>query len=335
MIKKIFFIFLFFSFFVSKGYSQYHTDILGNDFVQQIIKMPNDYDGDVVTTVIRKKGESADSKAILYVHGFNDYFFQKSLAEHFVDAGFNFYAVDLRKYGRSILPNQYPFHVQNLREYFADIDTVLKIMKQEGNREIILMGHSTGGLITSLFCHEYRKDLPVKGLILNSPFLDMNQSWFKEKILIPMVSFFAIFSKKTKIKQGISTAYGESLLKQYHGEWEYDTTKKFMQSPALTTGWIRAIHRGQKKIHRGLDIPCPILVLYSSQSIYGDNWTPEHQNGDGVLDVKDIAKYGKRLGSKVTEVEIKEGMHDLILSKKEARDTTYQAIFDWIRRNHL
>ena len=141
--------------------------------------------------------------------------------------------------------------------------------------------------------------------------------------------------KKTKIKQGISTAYGESLLKSHHGEWEYDTTKKFMQSPPLTTGWIRAIHRGQRKIHKGLDIPCPILVLYSNRSVYGNEWNPEHQIGDGVLDVKDIAKYGKRLGSKVTEIEIQDGMHDLILSQKEARDATYQAIFNWLKQNQL
>ena len=54
-----------------------------------------------------------------------------------------------------------------------------------------------------------------------------------------------------------------------------------------------------------------------------------------MLDVKDIAKYGKRLGSKVTEIEIQDGMHDLILSKKEARDATYQAIFNWLKQNHL
>ena len=53
------------------------------------------------------------------------------------------------------------------------------------------------------------------------------------------------------------------------------------------------------------------------------------------LDVKDIAKYGKRLGSKDTEIEIQDGMHDLILSKKEAREAAYQAIYNWLKQNHL
>ena len=40
-----------------------------------------------------------------------------------------------------MLSNQYPFQVHNLNEYFADIDTTLQIIKQEGNHEILLMGH--------------------------------------------------------------------------------------------------------------------------------------------------------------------------------------------------
>ncbi|GAA3180448.1 hypothetical protein GCM10020255_074200 [Rhodococcus baikonurensis] len=40
-------------------------------------------------------------RAVLYVHGFTDYFFQKHLAEHFAEQGYAFFALDLRKCGRS------------------------------------------------------------------------------------------------------------------------------------------------------------------------------------------------------------------------------------------
>ena len=79
------------------SFAQYHADVLGGNFVQRTIQMPDDYEGKVIITIIRKEAAHPTTKAILYVHGFNDYFFQKSLAEHFNDAGFNFYAVDLRK----------------------------------------------------------------------------------------------------------------------------------------------------------------------------------------------------------------------------------------------
>lgn len=333
--KRNIFLFLFFVLSVVCVKAQYSMDVLGGRFEMQTLNMPDDYDGKVITTVIRREARVPTHKALLYVHGYNDYFFQSQLAQIFNDSCYNFYAVDLRKYGRSLMASQTAFQVHNLNEYFADIDTTLSIMKSEGNTEIILMGHSTGGLITALYCNERRNSLSVKGLILNSPFLDMNQSWMKEKILIPVVSFLGLFSPNIKIKQSKSTAYAESLLIDHHGEWIYDTSKKFKQSPPVTSGWIRAIHRGQKKVHRGLDIPCPVLVMFSSQSVYGDDWTPEHQKGDAVLDVKDIEKYGKRLGPHVTEAVIPEGLHDLILSQKSAREKTYETIFEWLDSNKL
>ena len=314
----------------------YAPDRLGDGFESRTLVMPDDYSGRVVTTLVRSLSPCGDvHRAILYVHGYNDYFFQKSMARTFTDSCFNFYAVDLRKYGRSLLPGQTPFEVRDLQEYFADIDTALTLIRQEGNREIVLMGHSTGGLITSLYCEAHRDSLPVQGLILNSPFLDMNMSGFYEKVLVPLVSSWGRCFKHTKISQGNSTAYAESLLKEYHGEWEYDTNLKFKVSPPVTAAWVRAIHRGHNQVHKGLHIPCPILLMYSSQSVQGDKWTPQHQSGDAVLDVKDIARYGRTLGPRVTEFEVQEGLHDLVLSKPAARQSVYTEIFRWLRSNNL
>ena len=39
---------------------------------------------------------------MLYLHGWNDYFFQTHLADAFAALGFDFYALDLRRYGRSL-----------------------------------------------------------------------------------------------------------------------------------------------------------------------------------------------------------------------------------------
>ncbi len=321
---------------VSFGLSaQYSPDILGEGFEQRIIRMPDDYSGKVVTALVRFAPSDSVKRAVLYVHGYNDYFFQSHMAHVFRDSLFNFYAVDLRKYGRSILDGQTPFEVHSVDEYFADIDTALQIMKAEGNREIILMGHSTGGLITSLYCQRRRESLPVQGLILNSPFLDMNLSSFQESVLVPAVSAIAFLFKNIPISQSKSTAYSESLLKDRHGEWEYDTSKKFVQSPDVTSGWIRAIHLAQTEVQSGLQIPCPVLVMFSDKSENGAEWTLDHQQADAVLDVADIERYGKGLGTSVTEVQVKDGLHDLVLSRKDVRDFVFRTIFSWMQANKL
>lgn len=316
------------------AFAQYRPDILGQGFEARTFDMPADYNGKVVATLVRRMQPETD-RAVLYVHGYNDYFFQSQMADSLNSWGLNFYAVDLRKYGRSLLPGQTPFEVYELEEYFADIDSALVTMREEGNREIILMAHSTGGLITSLYCQAHRSDLPVNALILNSPFLDMNLSPFMEAVLVPMVSAWGSLVKGTKINQGLSSAYAESLLDSSHGEWTFNTDWKIPVSPAVTSAWIRAIHRGHVEVQRGMEIPCPILLMYSARSVYGEEWTPDHQRGDAVLDVKDIAEYGRTLGADVTEYEVMDGLHDLVLSQKPARDSVYAEMYRWLKEKGL
>ncbi len=255
------------------------------------------------------------------------------MGDRFVEHGYNFYAVDLRRYGRSLVKGDKPFDIRDMSSYFQDIDSALVIMKRQGITEIILIGHSTGGLTSAYFesrCHPEA----IKALILNSPFLDWNLGW-KER-LIPAISLLGKIWPSFKISQGMSTAYAESLLKQYHGEWTYRTDWKFIQSPPVTAGWVRAITRAQKALRDGkADIRIPILLLYSSASVDGSDWTPEHNRADGVLDVKDIKKYGMELGPDVTCAKVEGGMHDLVLSAKDVREPLYRYIFAWLARKGL
>ena len=68
------------------------------------------------------------ARAVLHVHGFADYFFQTGLAEWWDARGYDFYAVDLRKYGRSWLPHQTPTYVDDLATYAEDLDAALAVI---------------------------------------------------------------------------------------------------------------------------------------------------------------------------------------------------------------
>lgn len=310
--------------------AQYQQDELGQGFMNLPIEMPNDYEGKVICTLIKRESPTKSQKALLYVHGFNDYFFQTEMADRFNEKGYNFYAIDLRKYGRSLLPNQTRCNARSINEYFADIDSALNIIKSEGNDTIVLMGHSTGGLTTSLYCHTKGSNCPVDALILNSPFFKFNLSTLLNNVVVPVVSFIAPLFPNITIPQGESTAYAESLLKQYKGEWEFDTNKKLMLSPDVTSGWIDAIYTAQKEVWQGLDIKIPILALYSTSSINADKWEPAYMQADAVLNVADIAKYTRTLGHNVKRVAISGGMHDILCSQPSVRNTAYTQIFQWL-----
>lgn len=315
---------------VSGFASEWQRDILGERFEMRYVDQADDYSGNVRSTIVRLLTPFQENRAILYVHGYNDYFFQKEMAECFVDSGINFYAVDLRKYGRSIMPGQKKFQARDLHEYFADIDSALCQMAADGMTQVVLMGHSTGGLITSLYMDEH-DDTDIKGLILNSPFLAWNFNAFMRKIAIPAVGSLGILFPSMEFSQGDNTGYAESLLKKYHGEWTYNTDWKLVHSQKVEASWLRAITCAQKQVRKHGDINVPVLLLHSSGSVGGDHWTPEYQCNDAVLNVRDIAEIGLMLGGDVTEETIDGGLHDLALSAPAARRQFYNDIFNWLR----
>lgn len=301
-------------------------------YERRTVWQPDDYSGAVCTTIVRHTSRPAARTAVLYLHGFNDYFFQSQLGDSVTAHGYGFYAIDLRKYGRSWRQGQQICEVRDLREYFPDIDSALTVIGADGYDSVCFMGHSTGGLVMTYYLALLEKERPqVCGLILNSPFLDMNLPAFQENILLPVVS--ALRFLNIKFRQSGSNAYAQSLLRRYHGEWDYDTTLKGETSPVVTSRWTSAIYRAQRRVQRRARLSLPILLLHSSRTVGGSDWTPDFGRGDAVLDVADISKYGRRLGPDVTEVVVEDGLHDLILSRKDVRDGVYRDIFSWLGRH--
>lgn len=312
----------------------YQPDILGKDFERMSFELKDDYEGKVITTLIRKKTPSSTGKAILYIHGFNDYFFQEEEAERFISEGYDFYAIDLRKYGRSLLPHQRFNNCRRLEEYFSDIDNCLLRIGNEGIKNITLVAHSTGGLISALYLSQPGKHSLISSVIFNSPFLAMNLPLLLDKFAIPIVSFFGRYFPDISIKASLPSAYGESIHKDYKGEWDFNTHWKPIQPSAVNFGWIRAIHEGHKKIRKGIELRIPVLLLTSGCSTnYKNKPSDKDFRADGVLDVEKLHKAGKKIrtekGIRIERIE--KGLHDLALSHQEARDRYYHIIFDWLK----
>src|SRR6185369_15874071 len=99
------------------------VDVLGEPYVAETITLPPDDEGEVVATLVRRFASRTTTKAVLHLHGFADYFFQTEYAAWWADRGYDFYALDLRKHGRSLLPHQTPNFVTDLRDYYPEIDT--------------------------------------------------------------------------------------------------------------------------------------------------------------------------------------------------------------------
>lgn len=312
----------------------WQPDCLGGDFVQTVVEQPRDYAGQVITTVVKTKPASArPAVALLYVHGFSDYFFQKEMARMFADNGYAFYAVDLRKYGRSLLPGQKMFQVRDLREYFEDIDAAIDIIKSDGFDSVVILGHSTGGLTSSLYMAEKPQPV-VKALMLNSPFLDWNLPWLQRTLLVPLVSAVGRFFPSIKVRQTPDAGYAETLSARHSGEWCYNEAWKPDILPDPDAGWVRAVNKAQKALRRS-KICVPVLLMFSADSVRKGDDREKYFRADAILDVRAISRYGRRLGKHVTEVAFDGGLHDLALSRPDVRNAFYRTMLQWLRKQGL
>ena len=308
----------------------WHPDILPG-YEARYVNQGEAFDGPCRSTIVRLRAQRPSRRAYLYVHGFNDYFFQSEMGRRFVDSGYNFYAVELRRYGRSKEPWQYPYNIRDIREYYADIDSVLAQIRRDGNTDITLSGHSTGGLTVLSFAADKGADCGVDRVVTDSPFLEWNYNSFYRNVAVPVVQFLGKIFKNSKIKQSHCDGYAYSLLRQYHGQWEYNTDWKMIYSPPVTFSWVGAINAAQSRLmKRRKDIAVPILVMHSSRKIDGCGWTPEFQTGDAVLDPAMIQERGSLLGHERVVCAIDSGIHDLILSEPGPREAAYDTIFKFI-----
>ncbi len=306
----------------------YLPDPLGPDFEQRHLPQPADYEGAVRATLVRYRQPPATSRAVLYVHGFNDYFFQRDMAVEYATHGFRFYALDLRKYGRALLRHQRPNNVRNLAEYFEDIDAALAVMRAEGSTTFVLSGHSTGGLTVALYA-QARPQAGVAALVLNSPFFDLYQPWYR-RLGVPLVTSLGALLPDLKLPSTLSETYGQSLHRAYRGQWDYDLAWKPNRVFHINAGWLRAIRAGHRQVQRGLNLTVPVLVLHSGRSAQGRKWSDDFHRADIVLDVAHIRRFSPRLGSKVTVRAIEGGIHDVFLSAPAVRAVAYRAVFEWL-----
>ena len=331
----------------------------GRVMQEEIFELPEDYEGRVIATLLfseatatsahydgkgvqtpandmaARPSDSTESTspvgAVLYVHGYIDYFFQTHMAEMFNAAGYDFYALDLRKYGRSLLPHQTPYYCRDLHEYYPEIDRSIERIVSRGSRRIVLMGHSTGGLLTSLYMNDGAYRESISRLVLNSPFLEFNAGWFKRCVAIPVVSVLSRLFPYAHKRNELSPHYTASVHDSMRGEWSFDLRLKPLDGVPLYFAWLRAIRCGHRRVKRGLHIGVPILVMHSTQSTTAQQWDESYTRSDGVLNVQDIRRYGQRLGDDVSDISVTGGLHDLILSQVEIRTKVFATILAWLR----
>ncbi|MFC0532237.1 alpha/beta hydrolase [Phytohabitans kaempferiae] len=307
------------------------ADVLGVPYWSRVIELGHDDEGPVVATLVSRRAPAPTRRAVLYVHGFVDYFFQTHLADFYIERGWDFYALDLRKYGRSLRPYQTPNFCRSLTDYYPELDAAARIIRAEDGHDTMLVNaHSTGGLITSLWAHDRRAEGLVDGLFLNSPFFDFNASWVTRRPIAAAVARVGRVRPHRIVPRTLSTVYGQTLHAGQRGEWTYDLAWKPLLGFPVRAGWLAAIREAQQRLRAGLAIPAPVLLACSVRSFRGTQWHEAATLADAVLDVEHMVRWAPGLGPHVTVVRIDGGMHDLTLSGPAVRERVFDEVGRWL-----
>jgi alpha-beta hydrolase superfamily lysophospholipase len=315
------------------------SDVLGAGYEQTVLELGPDPDGEgeVAAVLVRRvprEGEDVRGVA-LYVHGFSDYFFQTELADLLAARGLAFYALDLRKSGRARRPGQTAHYVSDLRRYDAELDRSLAVLTAEHpGRPVVAVAHSTGGLILPLWLARRADPAPVAGLVLNSPWFDLQGKPALRGVGTQALRVLGR-ARPYRALPAMPGVYGPTLHTSGTGEWDFDVALKPLAGFPVTLGWLNAVRRGHAELHRGLEVGVPSLVLRSDRTLFPTAYTPEADRADTVLDVRQIARWAGCLGNETTIVPIPGARHDVFLSLAEPRRRAYDTLTRWLDAHAL
>ena len=288
-------------------------------------QLPEEGQGHLISTLVRQH-KPRNRRAVLHVHGWNEYFFQPHLAQFYEDLGYDFYAVDLHRYGRSLQAGELFGYMESVEDYYKELDACVDLIKSDHDY-LLLTGHSNGGLISSVYASDRPKTFT--GVILNAPWIDMQGSVLFRALAPLIVRGLSVASPTMVMPASENHLYGKSLHKSYFGQWDYDLDLKRIESQPLRPGWIKSVVDGHDRVAAGLHIDCPVLVATSSRSSDPSEWCEDAFSSDLALDVERIAARVPQLGWHTTLVRLKGALHDVGLSAPDVRARYFEEIRRW------
>lgn len=287
------------------------------------------------TTVFHTPERRPRPKAIMYIHGWNDYFYRRHVSEYWESLGVRFYAVDLRRYGRSLRSGEISGYIDDLHEYRAELNALHDLIVEEQGPDVRIMvvGHSQGGLIASLWMNT---DHPthVTAMALNSPWLELQGNRMLRIISTPVLKGLLLRGAHSALPIPDPGFYQRTILRKLGGQWDYDAYPFSDEQQFLPrAGWLEAIYRAQAEIAGGLDIQVPVLVSTSDRTMLQLTWDERMRESDSVLDVIAIREAALKLGDLVTIATIHQGIHDLTMSYPRPRRRYFAMVTRWAAQN--
>lgn len=116
--------------------------------------------------------------AIVLVHGFSENFYKyRETIFDLYNQGYTVFAYNQRGHGYSrLIEDQAPVHVDDFQNYVDDLHELVLQKVKPLNIPVVILAHSMGGAVGSLYAETYPDDLDA--LVLSAPMLGMKTDGF-------------------------------------------------------------------------------------------------------------------------------------------------------------
>ena len=268
-----------------------------------------------------------NKKLFFWVHGFNDYYYHYHIGDKLLSDSFDIYSISLRNYESSAKKR---FCVKDLYEYVEDIDNHLKLLVNNYD-EIILYGHSLGGLICSIYMYKGIYNHKINKLVLNSPFFN-----FRVDLLTSLIiNYFSgilrnlrYFNILDNIK--VSDFRGKDIYKEYIFENYHFDRKLKINDIDIYLDWILTVKYYQNELSK-LTLSVPTFVFCPSKNATNNDLL-NNNFGDTILDVNDIFSFSCNLFQNLCFKNCDNSIHDVFVSKPDVVNNAYNYMIDWLNK---
>ena len=253
-----------------------------------------------------------NKKCIVWIPGRNDYFYHYHITNYLV--GYDIYAIMLRN--SHAKRNDVFHHIDEITDYFCEIDKLYDFYNLNNYDEIILYGHSTGGLICILY-ENYNKKNKITKLVLNSPFLKFTRHWYEDIFLNYVGWYFFDYAPNINISFDVFKPNYYTL--KMGEDYFIDNKYKTLRNAPVISSWLINIMKHQNKIvNNKIKIGVPSVIYFCDKNSKFLN-----DFGDSVLDMDENIKMVSFLfddKSLATLHIIKNSIHDIFCSKGDIDD---------------
>lgn len=249
-----------------------------------------------------------DIKAIVViVHGYAEHSGRYAhVAEYLTQHGYAIYSFDLRGHGRSEGTRAF---IRSFGEYLSDIKLFLeRVNERELARPILILGHSMGGTIVTLFSIAHNPK--VRGLILSGPLLKIS-----DKISPGQRAFISVAGLIIPKLPVIKKINCRSISSDPNIAAGYDSDPLVYRGK-LPARQGREINRAINSIQKRMEsVSLPLLIL--------------HGTGDRLVDVEGSKQLYARAGSSDKTLKLYEGFYHVVLNEP-GKGQVLRDIVSWL-----